>query len=69
MKGPELAERLRQRYPALRTLYMSGYAEGETLRALEPSEHFLAKPFLAADLFRLARDILATRAERRAETG
>lgn len=60
VKGPELAERLRQRHPALETLYVSGYAESETLSALGESEHFLAKPFLPADLFRLVREILST---------
>jgi PAS domain S-box-containing protein len=62
LKGPELAERLRQHQPGLQTLYISGYAERETLPALGPNEHFLAKPFLPADLFRAARDILLARA-------
>jgi PAS domain S-box-containing protein len=60
MKGPELAERLRERHPALRTLYVSGYAERDTLPALGENEHFLAKPFSATDLFRIARDILVS---------
>jgi CheY-like chemotaxis protein len=67
MKGPELSERLRKRYPALHTLYVSGYAERETLTKLGPHEHFLSKPFLPVDLFRIARDILASRASERAE--
>ena len=67
MKGPELSERLRKRYPALRTLYVSGYAERETLTKLGPHEHFLSKPFLPVDLFRIARDILASQASERAE--
>jgi CheY-like chemotaxis protein len=60
MKGPELAGRLRQRYPALRTLYVSGYAERESLPSLGENEHFLAKPFSATELFLVARDILVT---------
>ena len=60
MKGPELADRLRQRYPALRTLYVSGYAERDTLRPLGENEYFLAKPFSAADLFRIVREVLVT---------
>jgi hypothetical protein len=51
---------LRERHPRLKTLYVSGYAERDTLSALAESEHFLAKPFLAAELFRLVREILKT---------
>jgi PAS domain S-box-containing protein len=60
MKGPDLAERLRTRHPALKTLYVSGYAERETLSSLGENEHFLAKPFLPAELFRMVREILET---------
>jgi PAS domain S-box-containing protein len=67
MKGPELAERLRQRHPALETLYVSGYAERDTLASLGDSERFLAKPFLPAELFRLVREILETRGGQRVE--
>jgi two-component system cell cycle sensor histidine kinase/response regulator CckA len=67
MKGPELAERLRQRQPTLPTLYISGYAERDTLSSLAENEHFLAKPFSPADLYRLVRDILATRAAGRVD--
>jgi PAS domain S-box-containing protein len=63
LKGPALAERLRVRHPALQTLYISGYAERETLPALAESEHFLAKPFLPGELFRVAREILEGRAQ------
>jgi CheY-like chemotaxis protein len=67
MKGPELAERLRARNPALQTLYISGYAERETLPLLGSHAHFLAKPFLPAELFRVVRDILEARAQEHAE--
>jgi CheY-like chemotaxis protein len=67
MKGPELAERLRERHPRLRTLYVSGYAERETLKTLGPNEHFLSKPFLPVDLFRIARDILLAQSSERRE--
>jgi two-component system cell cycle sensor histidine kinase/response regulator CckA len=49
--GTELAARLRERHPELRTLIMSGYGEpaaGE--RPLGPATEFIAKPFSAADL-------------------
>jgi CheY-like chemotaxis protein len=65
MKGPELADRLRAQNPALKTLYISGYAE--TLPSLGSGAHFLAKPFLPGELFRVVRDILETRAQERAE--
>jgi two-component system cell cycle sensor histidine kinase/response regulator CckA len=63
MKGPALAERLRARYPALQTLYISGYAEREALSSLGENAHFLAKPFLPGELFRVAREILEGRAQ------
>ncbi|HEX6272023.1 MAG TPA: ATP-binding protein [Polyangiaceae bacterium] len=67
MKGPELAARLRARSPGLHTLYISGYAERDTLPSLGSNEHFLAKPFMPADLFRAARDILLSRGAPRVE--
>jgi two-component system cell cycle sensor histidine kinase/response regulator CckA len=67
MKGPELAEHLRQRHPALKTLFVSGYAERDTRSSLAESEHFLAKPFLPAELFRLVREILETHGGREVE--
>jgi CheY-like chemotaxis protein len=49
--GVELANRVRQRHPSLRTLIMSGYADpttgGEQLGA---ATEFIAKPFGTADL-------------------
>jgi PAS domain S-box-containing protein len=66
MRGPELAERLRKRYVALRTLYLSGYAERDNLKTLAASEHFLSKPFLPGDLFRVVRDILVAQANEHA---
>jgi CheY-like chemotaxis protein len=76
MTGPELVARLRERMPRLKALYISGYAEQEALPSLGPNEHFLAKPFLPADLFRVARDILKSlsraptvRAERHGRAG
>jgi PAS domain S-box-containing protein len=67
MRGPELAERLRARQPDVHTLYISGYTERETLASLGPNENFLAKPFLPADLYRIVRDIMTTRAVKRVE--
>ncbi|HVN74852.1 MAG TPA: PAS domain S-box protein, partial [Thermoanaerobaculaceae bacterium] len=54
--GAELAEAMRRRWPALKVIVMSGYAEDEAVRrgVLEGSVRFLQKPFgmatLAAEL-------------------
>jgi CheY-like chemotaxis protein len=47
MTGTELAHAVRQRFPAMRILIVSGYAE-ET--GIDPELPRLAKPFLKADL-------------------
>jgi PAS domain S-box-containing protein len=51
MSGTELADALRVRYPAIKIVFMSGYAERERVRELRPDEQFIAKPFLPAQLF------------------
>jgi CheY-like chemotaxis protein len=50
--GAELAERIRDRHPELRTLIMSGYSERDATRdiPLRPGTEFIAKPFSASDL-------------------
>ena len=58
--GPTLIRRLRQEYPRLRALLMSGYA-GESLPALDSSEGelpFIAKPFTVAALAGKIREVL-----------
>jgi len=52
MNGWELGKRLRQRWPWLRVLYMSGYTEdgADERSATEPGAAFLQKPFLPTDL-------------------
>jgi two-component system cell cycle sensor histidine kinase/response regulator CckA len=60
MAGPELVERLLERWPGLRAVYMSGYARGDKVRAgmqdLETS--FLQKPFSADSLVVMVRQVL-----------
>lgn len=51
MNGTELADSLRLRYPTIKVVFMSGYAERERIRELRPDEQFIAKPFLPAQLF------------------
>jgi PAS domain S-box-containing protein len=57
--GPALGERLRQQWPSLKVVLMSGYIE-EAMRtnASERGWHFLQKPFEMADLAGQLRDAL-----------
>jgi PAS domain S-box-containing protein len=58
MHGGELANYLRQRWPGLRVIVMSGYAEDEAVRrgVREGALRFLQKPF---DMVTLARELRA----------
>jgi two-component system, cell cycle sensor histidine kinase and response regulator CckA len=58
--GRQLAERLRERQPGLRILFMSGYTTDEVLRQgiQEEEEHFIQKPFTPDALARKVRDVL-----------
>jgi len=55
MSGPEAAERLRARWPALKVLFISGYAE-QSLGA--PNAALLKKPFTVVELQRRVRAVL-----------
>lgn len=66
MHGPDLADQIRARRPAVRVLYMSGFVDESTLRRLtlrDPSA-FLKKPFTAADLKQTLRCLLDGHSER-----
>ncbi|MGN6135187.1 MAG: ATP-binding protein [Aureliella sp.] len=61
MRGPELAQALREHQPELRVLYMSGYAD-ESIglkAALRPGDDFLQKPFSPIDLARRVGQLLS----------
>jgi two-component system, cell cycle sensor histidine kinase and response regulator CckA len=60
MNGKELAERLRERYPRLVCLFMSGYPADIIGRhgVIDASERFLPKPFSVGDLVSKVRDAL-----------
>lgn len=55
MKGPELAARLRERFPTLPFVFVSGYLVSDDLGA---NAHMLAKPFVRQDLVKKVRDVI-----------
>jgi two-component system cell cycle sensor histidine kinase/response regulator CckA len=60
MSGPALVESLRKLHPAMRVLYMSGYA-GDVLasdRGLDPGIPFIQKPFTSVGLLTKIREVL-----------
>ncbi|MBS0657096.1 MAG: response regulator [Verrucomicrobia bacterium] len=59
--GPQLAVQLLQDAPELKVVYMSGYANDESMRGvhLEEGVNFLAKPFAPADLAAIVHKTLA----------
>ncbi len=61
MSGRELADKIRQRFPDIRVLFMSGYMDDALLRygINSASEAFLQKPFTADDLLKKVRAVLA----------
>jgi CheY-like chemotaxis protein len=60
MSGPQLVERLRERLPALRAVFMSGYAADAMPRPGEAGRTgFIQKPFTAAMLGAKLRQVLA----------
>jgi nitrogen-specific signal transduction histidine kinase len=61
MQGKELADRMLQKQPALRVLFMSGYAEAMlgTSGTLEPGVVLLEKPFTEPLLLERVREVLA----------
>jgi signal transduction histidine kinase len=63
MTGPELAGRLRAECPAMRVLFLSGYAE-EIIGphgVLDPGVSFLAKPFTPLSLLAKVREVIDAR--------
>ncbi len=59
MTGVALAESLKRVHGGAPVVFMSGYADGAFARyGLDPSTHFLAKPFSREQLLRTLRDVL-----------
>jgi two-component system cell cycle sensor histidine kinase/response regulator CckA len=63
MSGPHLVERLRQRNPGLKALYVSGYVGDELASSVRPDENtaFVMKPFTGRQLAVRAAALLAQR--------
>ncbi len=59
MSGPELVRIVRERWPKIRVLYMSGYADDE-IEDLDRDAGFLQKPFTPSDLTAKIAEVLAT---------
>ena len=60
MRGGELARRITKDRPGLKTLFMSGYPDGEALLGEEGGAAFLQKPFSLGELARTVRELLDT---------
>jgi two-component system cell cycle sensor histidine kinase/response regulator CckA len=60
MGGQELVERLRERRPDLRVVFMSGYAERAPTASgwIPPGTGYLEKPFAVETLMRRVREVL-----------
>jgi PAS domain S-box-containing protein len=58
MSGPELAERLRERLPGARVLFVSGYSGQAVAREGGLGGELLEKPFTAEELARKVRTVL-----------
>ena len=59
MGGRALSDRVAVLYPDVKVIYTSGYADDAVLeRGPEAQSHFVAKPFSAAQLRQVVRDVL-----------
>lgn len=60
MRGPELADRIRQIRPGIRVLFMTGSIENETLENY-PEADLIEKPFYPLELGKKVREVLDRR--------
>ena len=60
MNGPDVVRRLRERFPDIRVVFMSGHADDALLHhgVVEEGLAFLEKPFTREDLSRRIRTVL-----------
>ena len=62
MRGPELAEQLRQRQPQMNVLFISGYTDPSiTSQVVSEGSHFLQKPFATDALVRAVSGAMGSR--------
>jgi two-component system cell cycle sensor histidine kinase/response regulator CckA len=62
MDGPTMARQVRVKYPDLRILFMSGYAEEQLRKSIDiENVNFLPKPFSVSDLAEAARRAAASK--------
>ncbi|WP_448693659.1 ATP-binding protein [Pseudomonas rhizophila] len=52
INGISLANEMKARYPSLKVLFITGFAEGKNLVSVDTTTHVLAKPFSLTDLGR-----------------
>lgn len=60
LSGPELVCRVKELYPSVKALFISGYTDDAVLngRVLDPQQAFLQKPFVPGELVRKVREVL-----------
>ncbi len=60
MSGRALAQEMEQKQPAVKVLYMSGYADNEFIHhgVVDEGVHFIGKPFTTTDLAHKVREVL-----------
>ena len=62
MDGPSMARKVRERWPDLPILFMSGYAEEQLRRSIDlDNVAFLPKPFSVQQLAEAVQEILVTK--------
>lgn len=58
MDGIEMGKRIRETYPGITIIYMSGYTEDKFKDDMGPDIHFLAKPFTLKQLAEKVKEVL-----------
>lgn len=60
MDGPELVKKVRERHPAMKVIFISGYAEDSVRKRIDESQdiHFLPKPFSLKQLAAKVKEVI-----------
>ena len=59
MTGTEMAEKIAPKYPELKFIFISGYAEDAVSYLSTGKHHFLSKPFSIAELSVKVKEVLS----------